>query len=247
MTLVIVNPRNHAAQQPGRKGKPMATRKRRSPAQRRAFARMISRNPYHRRRRRRNPSALSPVMFNPRRVTHRRRVRRNPVRHYAYRRRHRNPGSFLSTLMSTEGLMGVAAVVATPTLMEYASTNLFPSVTGMYDALAQTGVGLALSWVVYKFLDKQVGQVVGLVAVGTGVAQAISVYTNPTGATVSGMGARRRLGAARLGTRTNAQGYITMSGYVPSSGNNNGNMNGYATMKAAMRPAAPREPGVYYF
>ena len=34
-----------------------------------------------------------------------------------------------------------------------------------------------------------------------------------------------------------------MSGYVPSSGNNNGNMNGYATMIGNPRPRMGAAPG----
>ena len=147
--------------------------------------------------------------------------------------------------------MGIAAVVGTPTLMQLASTNLFPNTTGIYDAAAQTAVGIAAAYVVSKFLDQQTGQIVAMVAIGTGVASAIADIQAGTPNVVSGYGTPvRRLGTTALGTRSNAQGYITMSGYVPGSGNNDGNMNGYATMLGAGRPrmgAAPREPGVYYF
>jgi hypothetical protein len=210
---------------------------------------MISHNP-HRRRRRRNPGLMA---ANPRRAVHRRRLRRNPARRYAFHRRRRNPGGgdFFGSLMSTQGLLGVAAVVATPTIMDYASTNLFPSTTGIYDAAAQGAVGLAVAWAVHKFLDKQVGQVVGLVAVGTAVAVAINGMKLGTPNVMSGNPTpMKRLGTAQLATRTNAQGLITMSGYVPASGRNQGNLNGYATMQGSKAPhmsAAPREPGVYYF
>lgn len=258
MPLVIVNPsKNPAAPKARRKartrkGATMATRKRRSPAQRRAFARMISRNPYHRRRRRRNPPVT--VLANPRRRrVSRRVVHHNPIRRYAHRRRHRNPSEgVIGSLMSMQGLMGIAAVVGTPTLMTYGMSALFPSTTGIYNAAGQAVIGVAAAYVVGKFLDKQTGTIVGMVALGTALASAIADIQAGTPNVMAGPAMpTRRLGTRTLGTRTNAQGYITMSGYIPSSGNNDGNMNGYATMmgvrKAPRMGAAPREPGVYYF
>lgn len=257
MPLVIVNPsKNPAAPKARRKartrkGATMATRKRRSPAQRRAFARMISRNPYHRRRRRRNPPVT--VLANPRRRrVSRRVVHHNPIRRYAHRRRHRNPSnSIFGDLMSIQGLLGIGAVVGTPTLASYVMTEMFPTTTGIYNAAGQGIVGLALAWVAGKFFNKELGTVVGMVAVGQAIAVAMTDMQQGVPNVLHGNPMTRRLGTRTLGTRTNAQGYITMSGYVPSSGNNDGNMNGYATMmgvrKAPRMGAAPREPGVYYF
>lgn len=230
------------------------TRKRRSPAQMRAFRKMVSRNPYRHRRRRRNPG-IPALVANPRRhrLVRRRRLARNPVHHYRRMRRRRNPG-LLSGMITKQSLFGIAAVVGTPTLMELAASQFFPNTTGLYSYGLQALVGLGLAWGVSKFVDKEVGQIVGMVAVGTAVASTIANMTsaNPAPNALSfttGAMPLRRLGTQALGTRTNAQGQLTMSGYVPSSGNNNGNMNGYASMMGG-KPrmgAAPREPGVYYF
>ena len=151
----------------------MATRKRRSPAQRRAFARMISRNPYHKRRSRRNPAPLLAANPRRRRVYRRRTVHHYRPARYAHRRRRRNPSNsdFIGSDPLDQGMMGIAAVVGTPTLMQLRhSTNLFPNTTGIYDAAAQAAVGVAAAYVVSKFLDKQTGQIVAMVAIGTGVA-----------------------------------------------------------------------------
>jgi hypothetical protein len=215
---------------------------------------MISRNPYHKRRRRRNPgSVMTLANSRRRRATSRRRVYHNPVRRYAHHRRRRNPSdSFLGSLLSIEGLIGISAVIGTPTLMSFTMTSLFPTTTGIYNAAGQAGIGLAAAWLAGKMINKQAGQIVAMVAVGQALASAIADIQAGTPNVLHGNPTIRRLGTRTLGTRTNAQGQLTMTGYIPSSGNNDGNMNGYATLMGARRNsprmgAAPREPGVYYF
>jgi len=217
MPLVIVNPsatkprRKRSATAPqAKKGVPMAKR-RRSAAQKRAFAKMISRNPRRKRRR---------VNTNPvRHVTRRRRVTRNPVRHYRRMRRHRNPGGgFLGSLFDKQGLMLLGAVVATPTIMAEGQSLLFPNATGYYQAGIQGAIGVGLGWAAYKFLDRQVGAMVAAMGIGTAVAELITSYNAGTlsASKLSGLPSRPVVGAFpvrnTLGNRE--AGARTLSGYT---------------------------------
>jgi len=148
-------------------------KRRRSPAQKRAFHRMISANP---RRRRRRTVHANPV----RHVTRRRTVRRNPVS-YHHRRRHRNPGNgFLGELFDKSGLMMVGAVMATPVIMSEGQSMIFPLATGYYQAGIQGAIGLGLGWAAYKFVDKQIGAICAAIGIGTALAQLVNGFNAGT-------------------------------------------------------------------
>jgi hypothetical protein len=218
MPLVIVNPsttkarrRRTATARKATKGEPMMKR-RRSPAQKRAFAKMIARNPKRRRR---------VVHANPvRHVSRRRTIRRNPAP-FRHRRRHRNPSGdgFLGNLFDTKGLMLLGAVVATPTIMAEGQSMIAPGATGYFSAGIQGAIGVGLGWVAYKFLDKQVGTMVAAIGVGTAVAQLISGYNAGTlsASKLSGFGfpgnlPRRPVVGSQLPNQE--AGARTLSGYT---------------------------------
>lgn len=226
----------------------MATKRHRSAAQKRAFANMIAHNPRRKRRVTRNPS-------NPRRRVA---VSRHRVIHHRRppmfgRRRRRNPAEksgMFGQLVSAQALMMIAGIAITPTVVTLAQQTLLPSATGYYAAGFQGVVGVGLGWAVYQ-VDRAVGQMIALVGIANAIATFVANYQAGGSSTLSGYPAFK--GARPLGSYRNAQGRLTMMGYVPSSGQNNGNMNGYGTMQgpaqvarmASMRPTN-REPGVYY-
>jgi hypothetical protein len=228
MSLVIVNPSpkrkatrkakrkttTPAPKKAKRKGVTMAKRHR-SPAQRRAFAKMISHNPHRKRRRR---YASNPA---PRRAVRRRRYNPAPLRHY---RRRRNPsgggGDMFKELMSADGAIMIAAIAGWPTVGGLVMNQFLPSMTGYTKYATQAGIGVGLGWLIHRFAHKQAGKMVALTALGNGVAQLIQVYQGTL------------QGYQTLGARVTPGGFRTMAGYVPM-GRNNGNLNG-----------VPREPGL---
>jgi hypothetical protein len=252
MALVIVNPRKpkrrkvqakrNPAKKRATKGASQMAKKRRSPAQRAATARMLmARNPRRRRR--------VAVHSNPRRrVVHRRRVA-NPVRQFRNYRRHRNPSGgggrsgFFGSMLNKEGLMLLAAVVATPEIIAQGQTMLAPNATGYYASGIKAVLGVGLGWAAWKYLDKQVGHVVALIGVGTAVAELVTQYQAGTlgNSTMGGppFNTLRRMEALRS-TPQKAVGMRSMSGYQ-SMPVNYGNMNGY---QARPSLAMPAEPGV---
>jgi hypothetical protein len=245
MPLVIVNPTKRPAK-PARKarkkGAPvMATKRHRSAAQKRAFANMIARNPRRKRRTTRNPSSRRRVAVSRHRVIHR---RRPPM---FGRRRRRNPASsngMFGQLVSAQALLMIAGIAVTPTIVTLAQTTLLPSATGYYAAGFQGLVGVALGWGIYQ-IDRPVGQMVALVGIANALATFIANYQANGSSTLSGNPAVRRSG--QLGAYRNPRGQLTMMGYVPASGNNGGNLNGYGLMAGQSRAAMTnREPGVYY-
>jgi hypothetical protein len=199
-------------------------KKRRSPAQRAAFKKMISRNPKQRRK----------VHTNPvRHATKRQRVRRNPAP-FRHRRRHRNPSEgagLFSFIVSKEGLMMAAAVATTPTAMALAQEYILPTATGYYAAGLQAAVGLAAAWLTYKYVSKPTGQMVGLVALGTAAAQCVQTVQSGTVSKMSGYSRP----SAPLGY--GSQQRLAMGGYG-SQQMGEGNMNGYSK--------ATPEPGIRY-
>lgn len=227
MSLVVVNPRPpHPAKKAktapkAKKGSTMA-KKRRSPAQRAATARMLAANGRHKTRRRRNPAPI-----HHRRATAHRRIRRNPrvMRHY---RRRRNPSTdtgLFSFMVSKNGLMMAAAVATTPTAMALAQEYIAPSATGYYSAAIQGAIGLAAAWLTYKYVSKEVGQMVGLVAVGTAVAQAVQSMEAGT--------------ASVAGYSNNGGKTLTMRG-------NDGLLNGYSNPMAGRMGALSHEPNMRF-
>jgi hypothetical protein len=176
------NPSTPARKPAAKKGTTMAKHAR-SAAQKAATRRMLAANQH------RNPSPR-------RKATKRRTLRRNPSP-MRYARRRRNPsstgggGSLFSRLLSKEGLMMMGAVVITPTLTELLVGYVMPTSTG-YTRIAVKGMaGLALGYAAYKWLNKQVGLTISLVAAGTAGAEAIHQYQ--AGATQSGYAPRKEL------------------------------------------------------
>lgn len=256
MALVIVNPRKatkrrkasttkrNPAKKRATKGASQMAKKRRSPAQRAATKRMLlARNP----RRRRKVA----VHRNPRRLVRRRRVT-NPTSFRRMRRR-RNPsrigggGSFFKSMLDKQGLMLLAAVVATPTIMAEGQSMLFPNATGYYQAGIQGAIGVGLGWAAWKFLDKQVGHVVALIGVGTAVAELITGYNAGTlgNSTMSGMRGNPNEYSIRRGTLSTAppsreSGARTLAGYTGRGigGRAASCMSGY--ISSAMEPGVRR-------
>ena len=227
MALVIVNPspKPRARKARSKSATPAQTKatskgvaamaKRRSPAQQRAFKRMISANPHRKRRRVHNPA--------PRRAVSRRRHHNpSPVHH---RRRYRNPSGgpdMLKELMSTDGLIAVASIAAWPTVGGLVMTQFFPTMSGYTKYATQAGIGIALGYLLHKFVHKEAGKMVALVSAGNGIAQMIQVYQGTL------------QGYERLGGRVLPNGMVQMAGYAPM-GRNDGNLNGLA-----------KEPGMVY-
>jgi hypothetical protein len=168
MSLIVVNPTHRkpkARKKAISKRKNPMAKKRRSPAQKAAFARMLAG-----RKRHHNPA--------PKR---RRRVHRNPTHRKVYTRR-RNPstgGGLMGELLSKDGLMMIAAVVGTPTLTELAVSYLMPTASGTTRSLVKAGLGAGIAYGVYRFVSKKAGLIVALVSVGSAASDLINSYMNP--------------------------------------------------------------------
>jgi hypothetical protein len=212
MALIVVNPTPRAGNRAGakhrpkaatKKGEPMAKR-RRSAAQKAAFKKMIAARRHH------NPG-----------TKRRRSVRRYsaPVRR---RRIHRNPSTggsgIFGELMSKDGLMMIAAVVGTPTLVEIAAGYLMPTATGITRTAIKGAIGLGLGYAVYRFVNKKAGMVVALVAAGSAISEVINQYMAPGTSVLPGSSAAA---APRV-----------VNGYL-------------APKRPALAGYATREPGLY--
>ena len=142
----------------------------RSAAQKAATRRMLAAN---RSRKHRNPS---PARRTYHKVAHRRNP--SPIHHD---RRRRNPsstggGGLFKELMSKEGLMQVGVIAGMPTLTELLAGYVAPSSTGYTRVAIKGGLGLAVAWALYQFVNKTVGLTAGLVAAGTAAAEGIHAY-----------------------------------------------------------------------
>jgi len=187
-------------------------KKRRSAAQVAATRRMLAAN-----RRHKNPSPA-----RRRKATRRRTVHRAAPVSYRRRRVHRNPsvgskGGMLGELMSKDGLMMIAAVAATPTLMELAAAYVLPkTLTGTTRIAAKTALGLGLGWAVHKYVSKKAGMVVALVSVGWAAASVVEAYMSPTGLTGgggSGIAAPKVVGSYIRSGANSMGGYQSLGGY----------------------------------
>jgi len=169
----------------------------RSAAQKAATRRMLAAN----RSLHRNPS-------RKRKVSRRRTVHSNPVS-YRRRRTHRNPsrsgggGGLLNELMSKDGLMMVAAIVGTPTVLELAVSYVMPNSSGMTRTIVKAGLGVGIAWAVYKYLNRKAGVVVGLASVGVAATELINSYMASSSSTIA---APRVVGGYLKGPRGNAMG-----------------------------------------
>ena len=214
MPLIVLNPSPTTKPRKG-KGGTMAKRHR-SPAQRAATKKMLAA------RRHRNPSHPKRVSRRYK-VASRRRNPSNPRRHvYKARRRRvtRNPALFASgglfgELLSVEGLMMAATVVVMPTVTELATSMIAPTLTGYSRAGVKAGIGIAAAVVLDKIVGRKVALIASLLAIGTGVMEAVKVYNGTPGYGTPGS-------ASFVGPPA------TVNGYLSGRGRKRGGMNGYS-------------------
>lgn len=184
MPLIVLNPTPNPKPRKGSK-RGGTMKKRRSPAQRAATARMLRARKGLKRHH--NPSAKRPTKHY--KVSARRHHNPSVKRHvYKGRRRKvtRNPalfstGGLFGELMSVEGLMMTATVVAMPTITELATTMIAPSLTGYGRVGVKAGIGVAASVVLDKIVGRKVALIAALLAIGTGVMEAVKVYQGTPG------------------------------------------------------------------